>query len=82
MNSTDPLSKLQKATPAYLLKQLKATAALMCYNHVFSFTNMPTQELHSKIYNIYDGNEDLNMISQVELMYEGKDAYSNMYNCV
>ena len=81
-NDTPTLTRAQKSIPASLLKQLRATAALMCYDDLFGQPTMPMQELQRKIYNMYHGNEDLNMISQVDMMCDGKGSYSHMYSIV
>ena len=77
-----PVKKLQKSTPYGLLKQLKATAALMCYDHKFGQETTKSADMNSTLYNMYNGNEDLNMVCQVDLMCNGKGLYRNMYNVV
>ena len=81
-NDTPTLTRAQKSITASLLKQLRATAALMCYDDLFGQPTMPMQELQRKIYNMYHWNEDLNMISQVDMMCDGKGSYSHMYSIV
>ena len=39
------LSKAQKAMPAYLLKQLRATAAVVCYDTCLGLNSMSTVDL-------------------------------------
>lgn len=82
MSDDKVLTKTQKSTPVFLLKQLRATAALMCYDYIFGLPTMPNLELQRKIYNMYHGSSDLNMISQVDLMCEGKGNYKNLYNSI
>ena len=79
---TDNVTKLQRATPASILKQLRATAALMCFDHIFGLPTMPITEMQRKLYNMYHGNEELNIVSQVELMCGGKGAFSEMFNVI
>ena len=69
MSTTDDklLTKTQKSTPASLLKQLRATSALMCYDYVFGLPTMPSHKLQRKLFNMYHGSDDLNMVSQVNL---------------
>lgn len=69
------LSKTQKTTPAYPLKQLRATAAVLCYDHAFGLPIMPSSEFKAKLMNMY-------LVSQVDLMCGGKGKYMNMYNMV
>jgi hypothetical protein len=78
----DNRTKSQRSTPASLLKQLRATAAVMCYDHLFGQPTMPATEFQHKLYNTYHGNEDLNIVSQLELMFNAKGQYSNMYQTV
>ena len=84
MSSTgvDNRSATQKATPVVLLKQLRATAAVVCYDKCFGLPSMPSSEFQRKVYNMYNGNEDLNIMSQVKLMCKGKGGYSEMYQMV
>ena len=81
-SDNEELTKAQKTTPAALLKQLRATAAIMCYDHVFGLPTMVASEFQAKMINMYHGNEDLNIVSQVDLMCGGKGKYMNMYNIV
>ena len=81
-DDSSSLTKLQKSTPASLLKQLRATAAMVCYDHLFAMPTMPLQELQRKLFNMYHGNEELNIVSQVELMCDGKGTFSHMYNII
>ena len=78
----DNRTKAQKAVPASLLKQLRATAAVLCYDHCFGLPSMPLSEFERKISNLYHGNEDSNIISQVELMCNGEGLYSEMYQMI
>lgn len=78
----DSRTKTQKQTPASLLKQLRATAAVICYDHCYGLPSMPITEFQRKLQNMYHGNEDLNLVSQVDLMLEGKGKYANMYQVV
>ena len=80
--SVDNRTKAQKAVPASLLKQLRATAAVLCYDYCFGLPSMPLSEFQRKVGNLYHGNEDSNMISQVELMCNGKGLYSDMYQLI
>ena len=76
---TPALTKHQKAFPAPLLKQLRATAAVMCLDYCLNLNTMSTPELQKRLYNMYHGNEDLNIVSQVDLLYNGKSNYASMY---
>ena len=59
INSEKP-SKSQKSTPASLLKQLCATAAVLCYDHCFGLPS----KFQAKLVHMYHGNEDLNILRQ------------------
>ena len=78
----DNRTKAQKSVPASLLKQLRATAAVICYDYLFGQPTMPATEFQRKLYNMYHGNEDLNIASQLDLMLAGKNQYSEMYKNV
>ena len=81
MSSTviDNRSATQKATPESLLKQLRATAAVMCYDPYFGLPSMPLSEFQRKMFDMYNGNEDLNIVSQFELSCGGKGHYYEIY---
>ena len=79
MNNESSLTKAQQSRPASLLKQLRATAALMCYDHCFSLLTMPSVEFQRKIFDMYHGDEDKNMTSQVEFVCAGKRMYSKLH---
>ena len=76
---SNELSKAQKAVPASLLKQLLATAAVMCFDHCMTVNTMSTPEFQKRIFNMYHGNADLNIISQLDLLLNGKGIYSPLY---
>ena len=78
-NNQDSRTKAQKAVPAALLKQLRATAALLSYDHLFGQPTMSSTSFQRKLYNMYHGHEDLNIVSQLELMYQGQGRYSEMF---
>ena len=69
-----------KLIPAMLLKQLRATASLRCYDFLFSEESMKTVELWKKGYNYFHGNEDLNIISQINLLVNGHGDYARIYD--
>ena len=74
------LTKHQKGVPAALLKQLQATAAIMCLHYCLNLNTMNTPELQKRMYNMYHGNTDLNIVSQVDLLYNGKTNYAALYH--
>ena len=43
---------------------------------------MPMHEIQRKLYNMYHGNDDLNMVSQIKMLCEGKSNYKNLYSSV
>ena len=69
-----PLTNAQKATPVYLPKQLCAMAAVVCYDSCLANNSMSTADLQERVYHMYHGDEDLNMVSQDNLLFVGKDT--------
>ena len=57
MSTTDDksLTKAQRSIPASILKQLRATAATMCYDYVFDGPTLPMHEMQLKLFNMYHG---------------------------
>ena len=43
---------------------------------------MNTPELQKQLYNMYHSSEDLNIVSQVDLLYNGKSSYASLYHNV
>ena len=84
MSTTDDKSptKAQRSIPASILKQLCDTAATMCYDYVFGGPTLPMHEMQLKLFNMYHGCDDLNMVSQGDLLRNGKGNYSNLYNVI
>ena len=78
--SSVTLAKVQKVVPAAVLKQLRAAAAIKCYDHAFTEESMTAEEMKRLIFNMYHGNDEKNIISQVALLINGKGDYSNMYD--
>ena len=72
------LNKTLKLIPAALLKQLRATASLRCYDYLFLEESMKKQDLWRKAYHLFHGNEDLNTISQVDLLMSGHGDYGRI----
>ena len=73
------LTRSQKLILASLLKQFRARAAIMCYDHIFGSDSMPIHEMQRKVYNMHHGNEEMNMLSQIELLCSSKGTYSSLY---
>ena len=71
---------LTKLVPATQLKQLRATACLLCYDHIFTQPSMNTDDMRRMAYNLYHGNDEKNIISQIHLLVNGTGHYANMYN--
>lgn len=76
---TGVLTKAQKSATASILNQLRATAAVMCFDRCMNLNTMSTPEFQKRISNTYHGNVDLNIISQLDLIINGKGDYSNLY---
>ena len=71
---------LTKLVPATQLKQLRATACLLCYDHIITQPSMNTDDMRRMAYNLYHGNDEKNIISQIHLLVNGTGHYANMYN--
>ena len=69
-----------KLMPAILLKQLRATASLHCYDYLFLENSMKKVDLWRRGYHLFHGNEDLNIISQVNLVVRGHGYYTHIYD--
>ena len=69
-----------KLIPAALLKQLQATASLCCYDYLFLEESMKKQDLWRKAFHLFHGNEELNTISQVDLLMSGHGEYGRIYD--
>ena len=63
-----------------LLKQLRATASLRCYDYIFKEESTKTVELWRRGYNLFHGNQDLNILSQVNLVVNGHGDYACIYD--
>lgn len=79
-NTPVDINKTLKLIPAALLKQLRATASLGCYDYLFLEESMKKQDLWRKAYHLFHGNEDLNTISQVDLLISGHGDYGRIYD--
>ena len=73
-------AKNLKVMPAMILKQLRATASLRCYDYLILEDSMKNVELWKKGYNLFHGNEDLNIIPQVKLLVRGHGNYARIYD--
>ena len=73
------LTKHQKSFPVAILKQLHATVVVMCLDYCLNLNTMSTAELQKRIYNMFHGQIDLNILSQVELLFNGKSYYASLY---
>ena len=62
-----------KIMPAMLLKQLRATTSLRCYDYLFLEDSMKKVDLWRRDYQLFYGNKDLNIISQVNLVVNGHE---------
>ena len=66
--------------PAMILQQLHATASLRYYDYIFKKESMKTVELWRRAYNLFHGNQDLNILSQVNLVVNGHGYYTRIYD--
>ena len=67
-NSAAINAKNSKVMPASLLKQLRATASLRCYDYLFLEDTTKKVDLWRRGYHLFHGNNDLNIISQVKVV--------------
>jgi len=67
--------------PASVLKQLRAAAAVRCYDHMFTNDDDMTIDMQKKyMYNMYHGNDQKNIVSQCDLLLTGKGDFRKMYD--
>ena len=59
----------KKEVSVMLLKQLRATAALVCLDHVFHQDSMKGKDQQVLAFNCFYGNKDLNMSSQIRQVF-------------
>ena len=72
--------KAQKLVPASVLKQLRAVIAVRCYNMVFSNVDMNTDDQKRSLFNMYHGCDEKNIISQTDLLINGKGVYKGIFD--
>jgi len=65
--------------PAILLKQLRAIVALKCYDFVAQENIMKQEHRWKKVFNYFHGNNDLNIIPQIDLLLKGDGDYLRIY---
>ena len=65
---------------ATLLKQLRSVASLQLYEIIVQQGSMNLLEQQRKIYDIFHGNVEINMISQLERLVNGRNSYANIYD--
>lgn len=71
---------LTKLVPASTLKQLRATACLLCYDHIHTQPSMRAEDMSRMAYTLYHGNEEQNIISQIHLLVNGTAKYGPLYD--
>ena len=62
-----------------LLKQLRSVVSLQSYDNIVQQGSMNLLDQQQKIYDIFHGNVEINMISQLERVINGRDSYANIY---
>ena len=67
-------------SPPPKLKQLRSVASLQSYEIIVQQGSMNLLEQQRKIYDIFHGNAEINMISQLERLVNGRDRYANVYD--
>mmetsp|Transcript_11045 Transcript_11045/g.12639 ORF Transcript_11045/g.12639 Transcript_11045/m.12639 type:complete len:390 (-) Transcript_11045:6-1175(-) len=78
-SSTVSKGDAQTLVPASVLRQLRAAAAVRCYDIAFVGNRMDTKDLKKQMYNNYHGNKEKNIISQIALIVNAKAEYKNIY---
>ena len=74
------MSNFEKLMPSSVIRQLKATAALQCYDFIFQEDAMKKQDQERRAYNFFHGNSDRNVISQVDLLLKGHGNYERIFD--
>ena len=64
--------------PATLLKQLRLIASLQSCDNIVQQGSVNLLEQQRKIYDIFHGNVEISMISQLERLVNGRDSYANI----
>eukprot|EP00588_Corethron_pennatum_P014731 CAMPEP_0194271204 /NCGR_PEP_ID=MMETSP0169-20130528/5044_1 /TAXON_ID=218684 /ORGANISM="Corethron pennatum, Strain L29A3" /LENGTH=408 /DNA_ID=CAMNT_0039013497 /DNA_START=40 /DNA_END=1266 /DNA_ORIENTATION=- len=67
-------------TSASLLKQIRAIAALRCYDFVFESGSMKQDLQMKKMYAAYHGDVDANTTSQTKLLLAGHGPYADLFD--
>ena len=70
-----PNNAFLKVMPAAVIKNLRATACLKVYDHIFNLDCIKLTEIQVIAYNGFHGNEEKNMCSQNELMLHERADY-------
>ena len=68
-----------KLIPTSILKNLRATAAIVCYDLLMKQKSMTKQCQLTFLYDAFHGNEEKNIISQIGLLMKGRGVYSNLF---
>ena len=68
-----------KIMPMSIVKNICATACMICYDMLMQQPSMTKTNQHIFLYNSFHGNEDKNMSSQIGLLMEGRGVYCNLY---
>ena len=80
MSSSTKTAKLVNDFPATLIKNIRAVAAVTCYDILLLQDSMKQDDQWRFIFNCFHGNEDRNIMSQIQSLLSGFGTYSSLYN--
>ena len=80
MPLTNAASNTTRLFPAALIKNVRACAALICYDLLLKQDSMKLEDQWRFCYNAFHGNTDKNMCSQIQLLVTGQGRYRELYD--
>ena len=80
MSTPNATSASLKLMPSELIKNVRATAALVLLNLLYQERSMGEVEKFTFAYNAFHGNEGKHFASQIKLLFEGQGKYAGLYN--
>ena len=80
MSASNSTKDPTKNFPAVLVKNIRACAALVCYDLLLKQNSMKLDDQHRFCFNTFHGNEEKNISSQIKLVLDGHGRYSELYD--
>ena len=78
MSSNKP-SKHVNEFPAALIKNIRAVAAVKCYDLLSQHESTKQEDQWRFMFNCFHGNNDKNIVSQIQMLLCGGGVYENLY---